>query len=67
MLVCYGLELLVEPLTQPKREDHNLTADHQVQFRVRLLIFFNLPNPSSRTMALEFTRPLIEMSSRKYF
>jgi hypothetical protein len=25
--------------------------------------FFNLPNPSSRTMALELTQPLIEMST----
>jgi hypothetical protein len=28
---------------------------------------FNLPNPSSRTMALGFTPPLTEMSTRKYF
>jgi hypothetical protein len=27
--------------------------------------FFNLPNPSSRTMALGSTRPLTEMSTRK--
>jgi hypothetical protein len=27
-------------------------------------IFFNLPNPSSRTMALVSTQPLIEMSTR---
>jgi hypothetical protein len=26
--------------------------------------FFSLPNPSSCTMALEFTQPLIEMSTR---
>jgi hypothetical protein len=26
--------------------------------------FFNLPNPSSRTMALESTQPLIKMSTR---
>jgi hypothetical protein len=26
--------------------------------------FFNLPNPSSRTMALGSTQPLTEMSSR---
>jgi hypothetical protein len=26
--------------------------------------FFNLPNPSSRTMALGSTQPLIEMSTR---
>jgi hypothetical protein len=26
--------------------------------------FFNLPNPSSRTMALKSTQPLIEMSIR---
>jgi hypothetical protein len=29
--------------------------------------FFNLRNTSSSTMALEFTQPLTEMSSRKYF
>jgi hypothetical protein len=28
------------------------------------LIFFSLPNPSSRTMALGSTRPLTEMSTR---
>jgi hypothetical protein len=27
-------------------------------------IFFNLPNPSSRTMALGSTQPLTEMSSK---
>jgi hypothetical protein len=27
--------------------------------------FFNLPNPSSRTMALGSTQPLTEMSTRK--
>jgi hypothetical protein len=26
----------------------------------------NLPNPSSRTMALDFTQPLVEMSIRSY-
>jgi hypothetical protein len=26
--------------------------------------FFDLPNPSSRTLALEFTQPLTEMSTR---
>jgi hypothetical protein len=29
-------------------------------------IFFNLPNPSSRTMALGSTQPLREMSTRKF-
>jgi hypothetical protein len=28
--------------------------------------FFNLPNPSSRTMALRSTQPLTEMSTRKF-
>jgi hypothetical protein len=35
---------------------------------VRILdevIFFNLPTPSSRTMALGSTQPLTEMSTRK--
>jgi hypothetical protein len=30
-------------------------------------IFFNLSNPSSRTIALEFAQPLTKMSTRKYF
>jgi hypothetical protein len=29
--------------------------------------FFNLPNPSSRTMLLGFTQPLTEMRTRRYF
>jgi hypothetical protein len=29
-------------------------------------IFFNLPNPSSRIMALRSTQPLIEMSTRNF-
>jgi hypothetical protein len=28
--------------------------------------FFNLPNPSSRTMALGSTQPLTEMSTRNF-
>jgi hypothetical protein len=28
-------------------------------------VFLNLPNPSRSTMALEFTQPLTEMSTRK--
>jgi hypothetical protein len=28
--------------------------------------FFNSPNPSSRTMALRFTKPLTEMSTRNF-
>jgi hypothetical protein len=35
-----------------------------VQFVVRSLYFFNLPNPSSRTMTLGSTQPLTEMSTR---
>jgi hypothetical protein len=30
------------------------------------LFFFNLPNPSSRTMALVLTQPLRELNTRKY-
>jgi hypothetical protein len=29
--------------------------------------FFNLPNPTSRTMVLGLTQPLTKMSTRKYF
>jgi hypothetical protein len=36
----------------------------QVRFPMRLLDFFNLPNPSSRIMALGSTQPLTEMSIR---
>jgi hypothetical protein len=31
---------------------------------MRWILFFNLPNPSSRTMALGSTQPLTEMSTR---
>jgi hypothetical protein len=31
-----------------------------------VIFFFNLPNPSSRTMALGSTPPLTEMSTRKF-
>jgi hypothetical protein len=34
----------------------------QVRVPMRPLDFFNLPNPSSRTMALASTQPLTEMS-----
>jgi hypothetical protein len=37
----------------------------RVQFTIRSLDFFNLPNPSSRTIALGSTQPLTEMSTRK--
>jgi hypothetical protein len=30
----------------------------------KVIEFFNLPNPYSRTMALEFTQPLREMGTR---
>jgi hypothetical protein len=36
----------------------------RVRFTMRSLDFFNLPNPSSRTMALESTQPRTEMSTR---
>jgi hypothetical protein len=36
----------------------------QVQVAMRSSDFFNLPNPSSRTMALGSAQPLIEMSTR---
>jgi hypothetical protein len=35
-----------------------------VRVPIRLLNFFNLPNPSSRTIALESTQALTEMSTR---
>jgi hypothetical protein len=39
-------------------------GDSQVRFPKRSLDFFNLPNPSSHTMALGSTQPLTEMSTR---
>jgi hypothetical protein len=36
----------------------------RVRIPMRSLDFFNLPNPSSRTMDLGSTQPLIEMSTR---
>jgi hypothetical protein len=41
------------------------TTSGRSQIRVPMKrFFFNLPNPSSRTMALGSTQPLIEMSTR---
>jgi hypothetical protein len=37
------------------------------RFKSRMMmIFFNLPNPSSRTMALGLTQPLTKMSTRNF-
>jgi hypothetical protein len=36
----------------------------RVRVPMRWIFFFNLPNPSSRTMAVGTTQPLIEMSTR---
>jgi hypothetical protein len=41
-----------------------LAGRSQVRFPLRSLDIFNLPNPSSRTMALVSTEPLTEMSTR---
>jgi hypothetical protein len=38
----------------------------RVQFPMRSLDFFNLPNPSSLIMALDLTQPLAEMSTRNF-
>jgi hypothetical protein len=39
----------------------------QVRVPMSSLNFFNLPNPSSRTMALGFTQPPSEISIRRSF
>jgi hypothetical protein len=36
----------------------------RVRVPMRWIFFFNLPNPSSHTMALGSTQPLTEMSTR---
>jgi hypothetical protein len=36
----------------------------RVRFPIRSLDFFNLPDPSNRTMAMRSTQPLTEMSTR---
>jgi hypothetical protein len=43
-----------------------MLQDGSSPFRVPIAVnfFFNLPNPSSRTMALVSTQPLTEMSTR---
>jgi hypothetical protein len=48
---------LVEALSY-KLEDHGFDS------RWAYWIFFNWPNPSSHTMALQSTQPLREMSTR---
>jgi hypothetical protein len=37
-----------------------------VRFPMRSFYFFNLPNPSSRNMALGSTQPLTEISTRNF-
>jgi hypothetical protein len=39
----------------------------RVRVSMTSLFFFNLPSPSSRTMALGLTQPQTEMSTRKCF
>jgi hypothetical protein len=46
---------------------HNIHKNWFTHSKMRTLIFFNLPNPYNHVMALEFTQPLIEMSTRKCF
>jgi hypothetical protein len=41
-----------------------LAGRSRVRFSIRSLDFFNLPNPSSRTIVLGSTQPLTEMSTR---
>jgi hypothetical protein len=41
-------------------------ARSRVRLPMRSLNFLNLPNPSSRTMALELTQPLTEMSTGNF-
>jgi hypothetical protein len=36
----------------------------RIRIQMKSFIFFNLPNILSRTMALEFTQPVTEMSTR---
>jgi hypothetical protein len=38
----------------------------RVRVPMRGILFFNLPNPSSGTMALGSTQPLTETSTRKF-
>jgi hypothetical protein len=40
------------------------TGKSRVRVSTRWIFFFNLPNPSSRTMALGSTQPPTEMSTR---
>jgi hypothetical protein len=42
------------------------TGISRVRFPIRSLNFFMLPNLSSRTITLEFTQPLTEISTRKF-
>jgi hypothetical protein len=41
-------------------------AKSRVRVPMKLIFFFNLPNPSTRTMALGPTQPLTEMSTRNF-
>jgi hypothetical protein len=48
-------------------EDEQTEAMTGSNLEQSLSIQFNLPNPSSRTIALGFTERLIEMSTRRSF
>jgi hypothetical protein len=70
-----NIHILIEILEHTVLASHELTSGPSFIFRYILKVslvglspneveFFNLPNPSSHTMALGFTQPLIEMSTR---
>jgi hypothetical protein len=51
---------IYETITLPQASSRKVA----VSIPDEVTIFFNLPNPSSRIMALESTQPLTEMSAR---
>jgi hypothetical protein len=64
--IFIGIHLVF--LGYPRRQCTMLQAGRlQVRVPLRSFNFFNLPNPSSCTMALGFTQPLTEMSTGKSF
>jgi hypothetical protein len=66
-VTCIALKVLPEALMKSFSIELADVPLPSVSPRHTLIYLFSFPNPSSCTMALGFTRPLREMSTRKSF
>jgi hypothetical protein len=67
MTTCFTLSKTKKCIYSSVNVDLALHLNLRVGVPIKSLNFFNLPNPSSCTMALGLTQPLTEMSTRKCF